>query len=238
MEQRRLRPGDSLDDYCPRERRLTDHVIVAVVDDVVKQTRCVACDTEHAFKDARVPPRRTKKDGGAVLVAKAAEPPVAPEVTVDDEPAPADLHPNLVAQPERRAPKGRRAPAAPPEIAPAGLPPVPPEPAPPVIASPADLGPDDDGPVHRRLIRATLPRPEGQSPARPLPDFTVRQPGTRGFARPPHGKRFAADGARFGAWSGKANGHGGRPGAPAGESRGRQKPGKSRGQRHPHKKSR
>jgi hypothetical protein len=35
---------------------------------------------------------------------------------------------------------------------------------------------DDDGPVHRRLIRATLPRPEGQTPERKAPDFTMHNP--------------------------------------------------------------
>src|SRR5262249_25606348 len=35
-------------------------------------------------------------------------------------------------------------------------------------------GSDDEGPVHRRLIRATLPRPEGQAPERKAPDFTMR----------------------------------------------------------------
>jgi hypothetical protein len=34
--------------------------------------------------------------------------------------------------------------------------------------------------VHRPLIRATLPRPEGQPPPmRPGPEFTIRQPGGR-----------------------------------------------------------
>jgi hypothetical protein len=33
--------------------------------------------------------------------------------------------------------------------------------------------------VHRQLLRAKLPRPEGQKDARPLPEFTVRQAGTR-----------------------------------------------------------
>jgi hypothetical protein len=35
----------------------------------------------------------------------------------------------------------------------------------------------DEGPVHRRLIRASLPRHEGQAPpTRPNPEFTIRQP--------------------------------------------------------------
>src|SRR5688500_16046288 len=61
MQQRRFRPGDVLDDYCPRERRVTDHAIVAMIDDNIKQTRCVACDVEHEYKQAKVPPQRKKK---------------------------------------------------------------------------------------------------------------------------------------------------------------------------------
>jgi hypothetical protein len=56
--QRQPRLGDILDDYCPRERRLTNHAIVAMIGDVVKQTRCVTCDTEHEYKHAKVPPHR------------------------------------------------------------------------------------------------------------------------------------------------------------------------------------
>ena len=42
----------------------------------------------------------------------------------------------------------------------------------------------EEGPVHRPLIRATLPRPEGQKDARTPPEFTVRQAGGRGGNRP------------------------------------------------------
>jgi hypothetical protein len=56
MEQRRLRLGDILDDYCPRERRVTNHAVVAMIEDEVKQTRCTTCDAEHVYKAARVPP--------------------------------------------------------------------------------------------------------------------------------------------------------------------------------------
>ena len=50
---------------------------------------------------------------------------------------------------------------------------------------------DDEGPVHRPLIRASLPRPEGQPPpTRPLPEFTIRQPGGRqNRFRPRHQQR-------------------------------------------------
>ena len=66
MEQRPLRLGDILDDYCPRERRVTNHAIVAMIGDDVKQTRCTTCDSEHAYKGGREP-RRRKKDAPAAL---------------------------------------------------------------------------------------------------------------------------------------------------------------------------
>src|SRR3954470_17882142 len=59
MEQRRLRLGDILDDYCPRERRVTNHAVVAMVEEDVKQTRCTTCDAEHVYKGGR--PSRKKK---------------------------------------------------------------------------------------------------------------------------------------------------------------------------------
>ncbi len=66
MEQRPLRLGDILDDYCPRERRVTNHAIVAMIGEGVQQTRCTTCDSEHAYKGGR-PPRRKKKDAPSAL---------------------------------------------------------------------------------------------------------------------------------------------------------------------------
>jgi hypothetical protein len=47
---------------------------------------------------------------------------------------------------------------------------------------------DEEGPVHRPLIRASLPRVEGAPPpARPATDFTIRQPaGRQNRFRPRH----------------------------------------------------
>ena len=66
MEQRRLRLGDILDDYCPRERRLTNHAVVAMIEEDVKQTRCTTCDAEHPYKGGKVPKRRKKETTGAL----------------------------------------------------------------------------------------------------------------------------------------------------------------------------
>src|SRR5262245_47513934 len=159
MDQRRLRLGDILDDYCPRERRVTNHVVVAMIEDDVKQTRCSTCDAEHEYKQARVPsPRRTKpvaaiQDGAESFESKPVLAPVKPaadlqdvpdetEPAVLDEPAAAPIAPTFSNTPGEAAPM--QASAEPVVDAPIGEP-----------------NQEDEGPVHRRLIRATLPRPEG-----------------------------------------------------------------------------
>jgi hypothetical protein len=177
MEQRRLRLGDILDDYCPRERRLTNHAVVAMVEDTVKQTRCTTCDAEHPYKGGQAPKRKRKDaPAPAVLASPAPDAPaplaaVVPAAPVmvdapgddfqdDDVSADVATASENVAQ-EYLADTARAADDA--------------EPNPPAI---------EDGPVHRPLIRATLPRPEGQKDARTPPDFTIRQAGGRGGNAP------------------------------------------------------
>src|SRR5258706_7870323 len=94
MQQRRLRLGDILDDYCPRERRITNHAIVAMIEDQVKQTRCTTCNADHEYKQARVPAPRRKKDGVPVGdPAEAARPrAMVPDIDMsDEEQMPADV---------------------------------------------------------------------------------------------------------------------------------------------------
>src|SRR5687768_2406963 len=96
MEQRRLRLGDILDDYCSRERRVTNHVVVAMIEEEVKQTRCTTCDAEHAYKGGREPRRRSKKDAPGALYREVlagmpetdAAPVAAAEVAVTPAPIP------------------------------------------------------------------------------------------------------------------------------------------------------
>jgi|SRR6185503_15580887 len=166
MEQRTLRLGDIVDDYCPRERRVTNHAIVAIVENSIRQTRCSTCEAEHEYKEAKVPKKRTRADGsdlaGGVLVTpKAATNGAAPDNT----------EPNGIREPEAPAAaavasNGAESPAA-----------------------PADEGEapeaDDPGPViftHRPLIRASLPKTDGEPPPqRPAPEFTMHQRHGRGF---------------------------------------------------------
>jgi len=232
MQQRRVRLGDILDDYCPRERRVTNHVVVALIEDEVKQTRCTTCDADHEYKHAKVPAARRKKP----VVA-------GPGQSVE----PVEVDPSLLTSEE--VDDGS---AAPPEALEAS------EEAEAigVEESPADE-PEDQW-VHRPLIRATLPRPEGQTPERKAPDFTIRQTGGRFDGqrngnrprgdRPPHGpssghSRFGAPrsgsghGSRHGAGqhTGNDQRQGNRQGPPSGQRGGRpghgggQRPGQGRG---------
>src|SRR5262245_10830473 len=106
MQQRRVRLGDILDDYCPRERRITNHAVVAMIEDEVKQTRCTTCDADHEYKQAKVPaPRRKKPEAaliaGATEAAAFARPPVPdpepPVVIEEDLSPPIDLLDEVVA---------------------------------------------------------------------------------------------------------------------------------------------
>jgi len=166
MQQRRVRLGDILDDYCPRERRITNHAVVAMIEDEVKQTRCTTCDADHEYKQAKAPARRKKPESALVAGTEAAafaRPPVPdpePPVVVEEAlTAPIDL-PDVV-------PAAEAVEAVDPD--PVVDPESDPESEPEVSDQPDDVW------VHRPLIRATLPRPEGQVPERKAPDFTIRQ---------------------------------------------------------------
>ena len=255
MEQRRLRLGDILDDYCPRERRVTNHAVVAMIEEDVKQTRCTTCDAEHPYKGARVPKRRKKETPAALYnevlagmpeLEGADAPALAAPVLAVHITAPADVIPVIDASPPSelisrhepaedrqslmhknngdRPPTENEIPTAQPNELDAAAPRVDDAPV--------------DGPVHRPLIRATLPRPEGQKDVRQAPEFTVRHAPPRGSGHgygqnnfrgermrvpggngtghgSPNGKSAHGSGSRF------QGGSGGRPAGPGRPSSGR-----------------
>src|SRR5262245_6160527 len=91
MQQRQLRLGDILDDYCPRERRVTNHAVVALIGADVKQTRCTTCESEHEYKQAKVPRRRRKTQTPAARAAAGlAAPPKRHEPDLPVRPATED----------------------------------------------------------------------------------------------------------------------------------------------------
>ena len=195
MQQRQLRLGDILDDYCPRERRVTNHAVVAMIGDAVKQVRCTTCDADHDFKHAKVPRQRRKTETPAALYAqvlatgpkRVTHDPPAASVAGDEE---LDVHGEEPLEPSEAAPEPAAAVAA-------------------MVADEADApasdagdtdegGPDEDareeeeGPIHRRLIRASLPKIDGAPPpTRAIPEFTIRQPAgrpTNRFRGPRHAR--------------------------------------------------
>jgi hypothetical protein len=224
MQQRQLRLGDILDDYCPRERRLTNHAVVAMVGPDVKQTRCTTCDAEHEYKNAKVPRQRKKSDTPAVLYSqvlaggpKRVEHDASPGETI----APGDAVNGPTSADEQE--DDLLVELAEPLAIMAAAP----------VTEQDDAVPEDDadnlgnraaddGPAHRRLIRAQLPRTEGQPPpTRPAPDFTIRQPNTRANRFRPRQQRGPGSGPfqtnrTNGSQGANGNGTGGNPmrGAP------------------------
>jgi hypothetical protein len=144
----------------------------------VKQTRCTTCDAEHEYKHAKVPRQRRKSDSPPALYSQVAA--GAPKRVPHEENAPTVEVPVVEASEEPSAPVDLPAPLAADVAADvaADLPMHADDDA--IEDDSADREDREEGPVHRPLIRASLPRPEGQPPAtRPTPDFTIRQPGGR-----------------------------------------------------------
>ena len=161
MQQRQPRLGDIVDDYCPRERRITNHAVVAMVGDEVRQTRCTTCDSEHEFKHAKVPPQRRKKEltGALYQQVLAGMPRKVVPAGLDASPDSSDDAAHLV--------ETESEPSVPEEAVEVAA-----------VAAIADDS-DSDGPVHRPLIRATLPRLTDDPPQRREPEFTIRGPASR-----------------------------------------------------------
>ena len=195
MQQRQLRLGDILDDYCPRERRLANHTIVAMVGDEIRLTRCTTCDTEHPYKGGKAPRLRKKK-----TAVEAAYDEVLDSVKQDAQPqgilvTHADT-PEPESAPEAETPHTTLPPEAPSDNGDA-----------PVHAAPEEVR------LHRPLIRAQLPRIEREPVARPVPEFTIRQANkNRGRFQNNSRPRFAKSGGQGGNSRGPGGPHGGRPG--------------------------
>ena len=55
-----LRLGDEIDDYCVKCRRITNHLIVSLVDAAPAKVRCRSCYSDHDYRREKAPP--SKKD--------------------------------------------------------------------------------------------------------------------------------------------------------------------------------
>ncbi|HUQ87174.1 MAG TPA: hypothetical protein VM096_06415 [Vicinamibacterales bacterium] len=187
MQDRRYRPGDVLDDYCPRERRITDHAIVAMIDDEIRRTRCGSCDAEHEYKDGKVPTPRRKTQPPALFtqvldtmngpVPQASAPHPAAAAVIDSQPA-------MMAAADPEPPAAVAAPKPDQDAA---------ETHDTDHEQTGEPEPELEGGFRRSLIRATFPRPDGQAPPpRALPEFTIQSLNNR---RNNNGQRHAGGGA-------------------------------------------
>ena len=199
MQQRQLRLGDILDDYCSRERRLANHTVVAMVGDEVRLTRCTTCDTEHPYKGGKVPRQRKKSS------LRAAYDEVLEAVKKDTEtPGVLVTHAESAGVAEPAGPAGVDAPQK-----------IAAKESSPDAPIPGDPPPAEEEAVrlHRPLIRASLPRIEAPS-ARPIPEFTVRQASRQGRFQNARGARFAK--GRGGPNNSNNTSHQGNSGGPGG----------------------
>lgn len=195
MQQRQLRLGDILDDYCPRERRLANHTIVAMVGDDIRLTRCTTCDTEHPYKGGKMPRLRKKKTSveaayDEVLESVKQDAPQAVLVTHTEAEEPdSSLGDDEAQDPQEVPAHGDNG------------------------NSPARTA-HEEVRLHRPLIRAQLPRIEREPAARPVPEFTIRQTNNRQG-------RFQNNNSRPGRFAKGGGGQGGNSRGPSGGQGGR-----------------
>jgi hypothetical protein len=225
MEQRSLRLGDIVDDYCPRERRITNHAIVAIVEDAIRQTRCTTCEHEHVFKQGREPARRKKPEETLFeqVMADVTGVKVVSPMPPAALPRPSLAAAALTADVPLEAPRDE------------GM-------LPPESSATSSAVATESFPAHRTLIRATLPKSADEpAPPRPIPEFTMHQrtPSGRGRAHVPARLAFGPQGHPLGpsrdgrpgprphapGRNGVMDGNGGSPG------NGNGAPGKNRGRR-------
>ncbi len=50
------RLGDDIDDYCVRCKRLTNHLVVSVVNNEPAKVRCRTCHSDHDYRHEQAPP--------------------------------------------------------------------------------------------------------------------------------------------------------------------------------------
>jgi hypothetical protein len=105
----RSRLGDDIDDFCVKCKRVMNHLVVSLLNDVPAKVRCRTCHGDHDFRHEQAPPPKVDSRkaaliqqalenaaaAGAGIPANAAAPvsdapPVAPEPEVVPIPQAAD----------------------------------------------------------------------------------------------------------------------------------------------------
>jgi hypothetical protein len=53
-----LRLGDEIDDHCVKCRRLTNHLVVSLVEGKASKVRCRSCYSDHDYRNEQAPPSK------------------------------------------------------------------------------------------------------------------------------------------------------------------------------------
>lgn len=94
-----LRLGDEIDDHCIKCRRLTNHLVVSLLDGKAAKVRCRSCYSDHDYRNEQAPPSKKELakqkalfDSVLAGIAPAAEIEIAEESpTLPEAPPPAQL---------------------------------------------------------------------------------------------------------------------------------------------------
>jgi hypothetical protein len=109
------RLGDDIDDFCVRCKRLTNHLVVSVLNDEPAKVRCRTCHNDHDYRHEQAPPPKVdlrkqalfnevlkKVSPDAPDIAPGAEAEIAPEPEVEPQVEP-QAEPEEAAKPKARA---------------------------------------------------------------------------------------------------------------------------------------
>jgi hypothetical protein len=72
-----LRLGDDLDDFCIKCKRITNHAIVALIEEKPARVRCRSCYFDHPFLNEIAPPKKESPKKAAAAPKPEPEPEAA-----------------------------------------------------------------------------------------------------------------------------------------------------------------
>src|SRR5580658_8673555 len=82
----RSRLGDDIDDFCVKCKRVMNHLVVSLLNDVPAKVRCRTCHGDHDFRHEQAPPPKVDARKAALIqqaLAKAAAVDGVADVVVD-----------------------------------------------------------------------------------------------------------------------------------------------------------
>lgn len=70
-----IRLGDDIDDFCIKCKRLSNHLVVSLLNGEAAKVRCRSCYSEHDFRNEQAPPSKKELKKQAMLAAEAQQVP-------------------------------------------------------------------------------------------------------------------------------------------------------------------